>query len=235
MPTGWTPPPGWTKPGDWPEPPPGWPLWTPAATGLPFKQKSWPTRHKALTGLGAFIALILFIVVAVAAAGPPTPTTPVADDVSPTAQTKDVPSPASTKAKPAPPKGAGIGTAVRDGKFQFTVTKVQPGVAQVGDRYLNKKAQGQFVLVHVTVKNIGDEARTLDASSQYAFDAQKRKYDADGGAAIYMNDTNAFLNDINPGNSVNGIVIFDVPKTTKLTQVELHDSAFSGGVTVRLT
>lgn len=234
MPAGWTPPPGWTKPADWPEPPPGWQLWVPAA-GPQAQQKSWLMRHKVLTALGAFIALILFISVAAAAAGP-TDTTTTASDASPTAKTNDAPTPDATKAKPkAPPKAAaGIGTPVRDGKFEFTVTKVKEGIAQVGDQYLNKKAQGQFVFVYVTVKNIGNEAHTFDSSSQYAFDAANRKYDADGEAAIYMGDSNAFLNDINPGNSVNGIVVFDVAKTTKLTQVELHDSAFSGGVKVRL-
>ncbi len=47
---------------------------------------------------------------------------------------------------------------VRDGKFEFVVTGVQPGLAEVGDNpYLTKKAQGQFVIVTVTVKNIGDK------------------------------------------------------------------------------
>jgi len=33
---------------------------------------------------------------------------------------------------------------------------------------------------------------------------------------------------------VSGIVVFDVPTTVKPTQVDLHDSAFSGDVKVRL-
>jgi hypothetical protein len=43
-----------------------------------------------------------------------------------------------------------------------------------------------------------------------------------------------FLQDINPGNSVSGIVVFDVPNGQTPGHLELHDSAFSGGVTVNV-
>jgi hypothetical protein len=35
------------------------------------------------------------------------------------------------------------------------------------------------------------------------------------------------LYEINPGNAVDGTVVFDVPKDTKIAQLELHDSPFS--------
>lgn len=136
--------------------------------------------------------------------------------------------------KPVVKSGPGIGDKVRDGKFEFKVTKVKTGVKQVGDSMFGQKAQGQFVMISMTVKNIGDEAQTLDGSSQTMFDAKGRKFSADSGAAIYLGDSNSFLNDINPGNSVKGVVIFDVPKTVKPVKLELHDSVFSGGVDVSL-
>lgn len=128
----------------------------------------------------------------------------------------------------------GLNQPARDGKFEFTVTKVQCGVAEIGSEFLNKKAQGQFCKVSITVKNIGDEARTFTSANQYAYNAAKQKYDADGAAGMYLEESNAFLEDINPGNSVNGIVIFDIPKGAKIVKLELHDSAFSGGVVVNL-
>ncbi|MFD0854136.1 DUF4352 domain-containing protein, partial [Actinomadura adrarensis] len=129
----------------------------------------------------------------------------------------------------------GIGREYRDGKFAFTVTRVKKGVSQVGDSFLAEKAQGQFVLVYVTVKNIGDEARTFHNSSQYLYDTGGRKFESDGEAGIVMGDeSKAFLEDINPGNSVKGILVFDVPKGVKLKSIEMHDSMFSGGVTIPL-
>jgi len=128
-----------------------------------------------------------------------------------------------------------VGEAVRDGKFEFTVKSVKCGVDKVGSDYTEEKAQGQFCLVSVKVKNIGDEARYFSDSDQKAYDAAGTKYSADTGAGIYANsDADTFLNQINPGNQISGVVVFDIPKDVSLTTVELHGSAFSGGVTVSL-
>jgi len=138
--------------------------------------------------------------------------------------------------EPAPEEAAapGIGIAVRDGKFEFTVTSVETGVATVGDEYLNAQAQGQFVLVHMTVTNIGDRAQMFDGSSQKLLDSAGREHSADSSAAIYLGDANSFLTDVNPGNSVEGTVVFDVPADAVPTSIELHDSMFSGGAEVSL-
>ncbi|MEH0820713.1 MULTISPECIES: DUF4352 domain-containing protein [unclassified Micromonospora] len=139
------------------------------------------------------------------------------------------------KGEDAPAKTAKIGQPARDGKFEFTVKSAKCGVAKVGTDMLGEKAQGQFCLVTVNVKNIGKEAQMFDGSSQKAYAADGTEYSADGGAAIYANkNAETFLNDINPGNQVSGVVVFDIPKNVKLTKLELHDSPFSGGVDVAL-
>lgn len=138
----------------------------------------------------------------------------------------------SSNAKPATAK---IGQAARDGKFEFTVKSIDCGKTQLGDQYFNTKAQGQFCLVDVKVENIGDEPQSLFDDNQYAFNANGQKYSADSEAAIYLNDSaSKIYEEINPGNTVTGKIIFDVPKDTKLTSLELHDSAFSSGVKVSL-
>ncbi|RLP89284.1 DUF4352 domain-containing protein [Micromonospora sp. BL4] len=135
----------------------------------------------------------------------------------------------------APAKTAKVGEAARDGKFEFTVKSAKCGVAKVGSDLLGQKAQGQFCLVTVNVKNIGKEAQMFDGSSQKAYAADGTEYSADGGAAIYANkNAETFLNDVNPGNQVSGVVVFDIPKNVKLAKLELHDSPFSGGVDVSL-
>ncbi|MDT0532306.1 DUF4352 domain-containing protein [Micromonospora sp. DSM 115977] len=132
-------------------------------------------------------------------------------------------------------KSAKVGQPARDGKFEFTVKSSKCGVAKVGDSVLGEKAQGQFCLITINVKNIGKEAQMFDGSSQKAYAADGTEYSSDTGAAIYANkNAETFLNDINPGNQVTGVVVFDIPKKVKLTKLELHDSPFSGGVTVAL-
>ena len=63
------------------------------------------------------------------------------------------------------------------------------------------------------------------------------KVDKDGyvPAFVYRSTDATFLNEINPGNSAKGRLIYDVPKSVKLTKMELHDSPFSGGVEVSLS
>jgi hypothetical protein len=128
----------------------------------------------------------------------------------------------------------GLNQAARDGKFEFTVTGQDCSQNTIGEAPLSKTAQGTFCVVSLTVKNIGNEAQLLDASSQKALDAAGNEYSADSSAAMYLGDTNTFLNQLNPGSTVNGQIAYDVPVGTQLTKLELHDSPFSGGVTVNI-
>jgi hypothetical protein len=114
------------------------------------------------------------------------------------------------------------------------VTGFTCGIAEVGTAPLSQKAQGEFCKVSVTVENTGTEAQTMFDSSQYAFDAKARKFTADSTAAVYDSSTQLMFQQINPGNTVKGNIYYDVPKGTKIVKLELHDSPFSGGVTVTL-
>lgn len=210
-----------------------------AQPGVPTPpRKSWFARHKILTGLGV-VVLLAIIGAALGGGGEDEPTPPAAVAPAPDAPSDDAPAepaPEAPAAEPAPeePAAPGVGTPVRDGKFEFTVTSVETGVATVGDEFLNQQAQGQYVLVHMTVTNIGTEAQMFDGSSQELTDTAGRTHSADTSAAIYLGDANSFLTDINPGNSVEGTVVFDVPADAVPATIELHDSMFSGGVEVAL-
>lgn len=187
------------------------------------KKGNWFKRHKVLT---IILVLIVIGIGASAASGGNT------SNGSSNSQSSGS---GSDNKKPTTAK---IGQPARDGKFEFTVKSMKCGETTVGNQYLNRKAQGQFCRVSLTVKNIGNEAQTLDSSSQYAFNAQGQKYSSDDQAAIYAtadnNSTGAWYNDINPGNTVSGDIFFDVPTGVKPVKVELHDSAFSNGVEVDL-
>jgi hypothetical protein len=138
---------------------------------------------------------------------------------------------AAAKAAAAPQ----LGKTVRDGKFAFTVTAVKCGIAQVGsNEFLTQKAQGQYCRASLTVENIGNEAQTMFASNQYLFDTKGRKFSADATANMYDDSAKLMFEEINPGNSLKGFVFFDVPKGTKISKLELHDSMFSDGIEVRL-
>lgn len=210
-------------------------------------KKSWFARHKVLTALLAVVAFIV-VITAVSGGGEETPATdaaqPAQDDGAAQQPAQEAPAdgdPAgSTPAEPADaapaaePEAPGIGAPVRDGKFEFTVTGVEAGVAEIGDEYFGEQAQGQFVLVHLTVSNIGDEAQTLFGDNQTLVDDQGRQHSANTMASIYLDDNDTFVNEINPGNTVEGTIVFDIPADAVPVSIELHDSAFSGGVSVNL-
>jgi hypothetical protein len=128
---------------------------------------------------------------------------------------------------------AGIGTPVRDGKFEFVITGVTHAKSVGGE--FGQTAQGEYTILHITVKNIGNESQLLADSAQHVYDSSGRKYDADSVAGISLNgNANVFLKEINPGNTVQGQIAFDMPKGVRAVKAELHDSLFSGGVTVNL-
>jgi hypothetical protein len=190
-----------------------------------------PRKRSALKGCLIIVASVFGVIVILGAVG--AAISGGTGGSSPVATPAETHSAAAAPAKKKPLNG--VGREYRDGKFAFTVTKIKKGVRRVGDQYFGKTAQGQFVLVYVTVDNIGNEARTFDSSSQKLKDMKGREFSADGEATIAMGDeSKAFLEDINPGNGVRGILVFDVPTGIKLKSLALHDSPFSGGVTVPL-
>lgn len=122
-----------------------------------------------------------------------------------------------------PASAAGkLGSKVRDGKFQFLVTRVTR-IKNVGDtaQGLGDTAQGEYTVLHVTVTNIGNQAQTLDDTAQYVYDSKNRQFSASSSADIDGNGGNGggvFLNQINPGDSVHGKLYFDLPKATRPSQ-----------------
>jgi hypothetical protein len=125
-----------------------------------------------------------------------------------------------------------LGQPAVDGQFTFTVDGLECGVETIGDDFLQEEAQGQFCILTVTVENTGNEARSLDASSQYLYDDQERRFSSSFTLAFAMESP--LFEQINPGNTLEGRIPFDVPDGANIEFAELHDSAFSGGVLVDL-
>ena len=108
------------------------------------QKKNWFIRHKVLT-----VIIVLFVLglIGSAAGGSKSGTTTVSSDTTGTS--------ASPKAQTAK-----VGETANDGKFQFTVSSITCGKTSVGaNQYLTKQPQGQYCLLSVSVKNIGELLR----------------------------------------------------------------------------
>lgn len=137
-------------------------------------------------------------------------------------------------APPATAEVASQGTEVRDGKFAFVVNSVESGQSVAGNmsnQFMQKTAQGQWVLVHMTVANTSDKPQTFFAAYQ-KLKAGGSTFSTDAVLAMYLE---ANMVDINPGNKIQATVAFDVPPGTAPEALEVHDSAFSSGVQVKLS
>ncbi|TQM26355.1 DUF4352 domain-containing protein [Nocardia bhagyanarayanae] len=128
---------------------------------------------------------------------------------------------------------APAGSPVRDGKFEFQVTRVDPPVAKVGTGMFEQKARSEFVVIHIDITNVGDEPRSYFDSNQTLIDDQGREF-ANNSSAARALDSDTVEYDLNPGLEISVALVFDVPVGTIPTTLQLHDSLFSGGAKVAL-
>ncbi|WP_244897470.1 DUF4352 domain-containing protein [Mycobacterium alsense] len=139
----------------------------------------------------------------------------------------------SSKRSAMPPATASLGQEVRDGRFAFTVTSADRSktAGDLSNQFEIVTAQGEFLNVHMTVLNIGNDAQIFSATNQ-KLNIGNKIYEANSSAALW---TQTLAATINPGNSIQAVVSFDVPPGSSGGTVQLHDSMFSGGVEVALS
>jgi hypothetical protein len=108
-----------------------------------------------------------------------------------------------------------VGQVVKVGSMQYTVTGVST-TKSVGPSILPTDAKDTFVVVDLTVKNLGDKEVTIDSSFFKLLDGSKT-LSADSSASMSANQdesgqiTNSFfLQQLNPDVEMSGKVVFDV-------------------------
>ena len=149
------------------------------------------------------IAIIILISVASGGEDTPTDTAESKDSKDSTPKTET-----SKKNEPAKVEVAGFGEVVKVGDIEFIVNGTSTA-KNVGGEY-GSNSQGTYLLVDVTVKNVGNEAITTDTSF-FKVKAGEKTYDADGTASMHTdNELKFFLQQVNPDLSNTGVVVFDV-------------------------
>ena len=134
--------------------------------------------------------------------------------------------PSRTAASPPPT----MGTPVRDGGLEFIVYGVRLGPS-ISSAHAIYKAHGRYVVVGLSVTNVGDQPETYMAIDQKLIVDGKR-YDYAAEPTILL-DTNA-TSLINPGIGISALIAYDVPAGTRPGSIELHGAAGTPGVDVDL-
>ena len=173
-----------------------------------------------LIGCGGLVALV--VVVAVLAAvfsggGTDTADSPVEE-------------PGAKQPKAEQPKGAeqegpsaGMGEPLNVGDVSWTVTNAQQATELTSP--LGESKQGNFVIVDFDFTNNAGEAVTLDSASLALLDGEGRTSEVDTDNSMYVDpERDVFLQQVNPGVTRQGQVIFSVAPDASDFTLELGDT-----------
>lgn len=107
-----------------------------------------------------------------------------------------------------------IGKEIQIGHFVYTINKVN-FKKTVGDEFVEETADGIYLLIEVSIKNISEETRTLDGSFFYVTDKDNMKYEysTNGSTTLEMSGIKTvFLKECQPRITSKGTLIFEVPE-----------------------
>lgn len=135
-----------------------------------------------------------------------------------------------------------IGEEARDGSFSFKVSGVECVGREVGVPPETRVTQGQFCLVYLTVRNVGDRPEPFSGGLQLLADSSARRYHPgvmQSGPPppplVLSSGVKEITNvRLNPGAELEGVLIFDMPQGSKPAEFEFHRAPRSMGVKVRL-
>jgi hypothetical protein len=157
----------------------------------------------------------------------PEASAPVEEPAAPPAETEAPPA----EEEPSEPAGAGVGEAVAVGDFEYNVSGIECGVESIGPDGFGEEPQGQFCIVSLSVTNVGDSAETFFTDNVVLLNDAGQEYSADDVASLYIEGNDTFLTEVNPGNTLEGSVAFDIPADATPAQVQLSGGLFSSDTT----
>lgn len=107
-----------------------------------------------------------------------------------------------------------LGKPIEIGYFIYTIQNVSFRKT-VGDEYFEETADGIYMLVNLSIKNISNETRTLDGSLFAVTDINGTKYEfsTNASSALEMSGKKTlFLKDCQPNITTKGCLVFEVPE-----------------------
>lgn len=144
-----------------------------------------------------------------------------------TAQPKEETKTEETKKKEEAPKTAAIGETATVAEVGFTVNGIEE-LTEIKQEFGDPvTTDGKFIIAEVSIKNGKKEALTIDSSFFKIKTADGVEYEpaTDGEVIMAMSmngEDDFFLQQVNPGMSKTGKVVFEVPAEVDLTKTVLH-------------
>jgi hypothetical protein len=223
-------------------PPPAEPPNAGAPLQPPPSDAGGDDRRKLILGFGgacvALLAVLAVVVIyaafihkndTIAISSGPSSTSKSA---TPTTSSDNGSSSETETASESPTVPSSSGSQASDGGLTFAVTGVEtaPSV-KYQDAPVEKTAQGEFLIVHLNVLNSSDQPATYLGTLQ-KLKAGGTTYSIDDEATFYLNGG---LAELNPSDSADVAIAFDVPPGTTPESLEVHGDPVSAGVDVPLS
>jgi hypothetical protein len=194
-------------------------------------KKNWFARHKILTGiLALFLFFMIIGMIGGSGSSSPANTSDSAGD-SPSSGTN------TTSEKSTSEPIAQVGDSVTDKDLGFVVVDITT-TKTLGNSFTKKDAQGTFQVITLKITNEGKETKTIDSSMFQLTDSEGRTFDrsVEGQSAKGFGEGNVdlFLQQVQPGLSVTGDIVFDIPDSAAGLQLIVKGSIFSSGKKIDL-
>lgn len=129
----------------------------------------------------------------------------------------------------------GIGDYVEVGKLAYTVHSVETtNILESDNQFIDPATtDGQFVIVEIEAFNNDSETRMVDSSMFKLIDDQGREFNTSTDTDVMMvldESLNLFLQDINPGISKTGKLVFELPNDVSSYELQVSSGfGFAGG------
>lgn len=118
------------------------------------------------------------------------------------------------KEEPTEEKEYKIGEVAKVGEVDYLINGVEV-TKKVGSEYVNKTAQDTYLIIDISVTNNEKESLTV-SSNFFKLLNGENEYSSDSVGAIYLEDNSIIFKELNPGVTLQGKLIFDVPESVAI-------------------
>ena len=125
-------------------------------------------------------------------------------------QKKDEPANEVTEEK----KEYKIGEVAKVGEVDYLINNVEV-TKQIGNEYVNTTAKDTFLIIDISITNNEKESLSV-ADTFFKLLNGENEYSADSTGAIYLNDSSIIFKKLNPGVTLQGKIVFDVPESVAI-------------------
>lgn len=125
-------------------------------------------------------------------------------------QKKDEPTNEVTEEK----KEYKIGEVAKVGEVDYLINNVEV-TKKIGSEYVNTTAQDTFLIIDISITNNEKESLSV-ADTFFKLLNGENEYSADSTGAIYLNDSSIIFKELNPGVTLQGKIVFDVPESVAM-------------------